>query len=187
MTSEPDELRARLLGEEPVSPARREQLQQEVCNVFEQKLTRGWRVYWAAGLVAAVAFAAFGGAVLIYGRMDGFLRGVWWLYTLANAGFVFLAAYILRAGRIDLRRFMQWAKLSPALTLLIVLLLFARAAAAPSLESVLWVLFGLICLLVALAVTILNRVGTAELSQREQVLRLELRVLELLERGQKGC
>ena len=181
-SSEPNLLRARLLEAEPVNPDRRRRLEQEITGMFEHRLSRGGRLYWTISLVAAAAFAALGAAVLARSETDGFLKIVWWVYTLANAGFVALAAAILRAGRLDVRRFLGWAKLSPALTLVVVSILFARAANDPSTEALLWVLFGIICLLVALAVTVYNRVVSAELAQREQMLRLELRVLELTER-----
>ena len=182
MAIEPDDLAARLLDAEPVSPARRQRLEQEINAMFENKLSHGGRVYWSVSLAAAVALAALGAAVLAWGRMDGPLRAVWWVYTLANVGFVVLAAGVLRAGRLDVRRFASWGKLSPALTLLIVILLLARAVAEPTTEAVLWVLFGITCLIVALTVVLYSRMTAAELVQREQLLRVELRVVELTER-----
>jgi hypothetical protein len=186
MNSEPDDLGARLLDVEPISVAHRQRLEQEIHNMFEQKLSRGWRVYWTISLVAAAGFAALGAAVLFRGDADGFIRGVWWVYILANLGFVLLAGHILRSGKLNVRRFQNWAKLSPALTLAIVVLLFIRAVGRPTTEAVLWVLFGVVCLLLALSITVYNRIVTAEMSQREQVLRLELRLMELLERVQKA-
>lgn len=186
MGNEPGDLGARLLDIEPISAARREALEQEIQSMFEHKLSRGWRVYWALSAVAAVGFAALGAVVLAGGRMDGFVRAVWWVYTLANVGFVLLALHVLRTGRLNVLRFMNWAKLSPALTLVIVTLLFIRALGQPTTGSLLWVLFGLICLLVALAATLYNRVVAAELVQREQMLRLELRVIELAEKCRRA-
>jgi hypothetical protein len=185
MITEPKSLRARLLDAEPVSPSRRRRLEQEISGMFNFKLSRGGRRYWAISLAAAVFFTIFGIGMLIMCRMnrvDTFIQIIWWIYTLANAGFVILAARILQRGELDVQRLLIWAKLSPALTLLITLLLFVRAINKPTIEAVLWVLFGIICLLMAMAIIIYNRVVASEMRQREHVLRMELRLEDLIER-----
>ena len=183
MITEPTSLRARLLDAEPVSAAHRRRLEQELNAMFDDLLSRRARWYWRAALIAAIALACLGAAVLAWGRgLDGFGRAIWWTYTLANAAFAVFAGWVLRRGRLDIRRLLAVSKLSPALTLLITLLLFIRAANNPTPEAVLWVLFGIICLLVALAVTVYNRVVAAEWRQREQALRMELRIEDLIER-----
>ena len=181
MAIEPDDLRARLLGAEAVSAARRERLEQEVAAMFEAKLSRGGRVGWGMALAAAVAFAVFGGVVLSRGGvgMDAPVRLIWCFYALANVGFATFAAGVLRAGRVDVRRLAGMGKWSPALTLLITLLLLVRAMHRPTIEGVLWVVFGVVCLIGAVGVVVYNRIATAEMGQREQMLRLELRLVEM--------
>lgn len=188
MITEPTSLRARLLDAEPLSIARRRQLEREIDDMFNFKLTRGGRWYWWISLGAAVVFAIFGGAMLYLCRksnVDVFIEIIWWIYTLANAGFVILVASIIRRGELDVKRLMIFGKLSPALTLLITILLFVRAINKPSIESVLWVLFGIIFLLMATAIIVYNRIVAAELRQREHTLRMELRLEDLIERFER--
>jgi hypothetical protein len=186
MSDEPKDLGARLLEVEPVNVDRRRVLEQEIANMFEEKLTRGGKVYWWMSLVGAAMFVVFGSVALLAGRragVDGYARVVWWVYTVANAGFVVLAGYVLRKGKVDVRMLFRLGKYSPGVAMLITVVLFMKAVAAPSVEGVLWVLFGVLCVVLALGIMLHNRVMAAELAQREQMLKLELRVVEWMEGG----
>lgn len=182
MTSQPDNLRSHLLTIEPLHPGYLERATQEIKTVFEQKLTRKSRAWWIVSLLAAVVFAAYGVSIAFLAPIDAFLKIVWIIYTLANVAFIAQAAHVLKTGTLNLRRLFFFLNISPAGALLIAILLFARAAVEPSLESLLWAGFGVFCLEIAMAWTLHNRVTLAELSAREHFLRLEYRVLELADR-----
>ncbi len=188
MITEPQSLRARLLDAEPVSPAHRGRLEKEINDMLNYTLSRRGYWYWRSSFAAAVGFAIFGACVLYFCKMDRFIQAIWWMYTLGNAGFAIVAARILRSGRLDIQQLLIWAKLSPALTLIITLITFVRAVRKPTLEAVLWVLFGMIFLLLATAIIVYNRIVASEMRQREHVLRMELRLEDLIERlgGEEG-
>ena len=182
MLTEPNTLRARLLGAEPANVNRRRRLEKEIDDMFTDRLSHRGRMYWVFSLAAGVALTLFGVSVLARAAPDGFVRAVWWIYTIANAGFVLFAAHVVRTGRLDTGKLLLVAKASPVLTLVITLILFARAMVDPTTEAVLWVLFGIIFLVVAVAGIVYGRVVAAEWRQREQALRMELRLEELIER-----
>lgn len=182
MLTEPKTLRARLLDAEPASAARRRQLELEINNMLTNTLTCRGRWYWILSLLASITFTGLGIVVLSMGTIDGFIRAIWWIYTLANAGFVILAGRILLRNRVDHQNLLIAGKLSPVLTLVITLVLFVRAASNPTMESMLWLQFGIVFLIVAFTMIVYGRIVAAEWRQREQALRMELRIEDLIER-----
>lgn len=181
-------LRERLLDIEPADPTSLEKLNLEMQTMFDHKLTRAGRLWWVLGLIAAVVFAAYGSLVACLAPLDVSLRIVWFIYTLANLAFVVFAVRILRSGTLNLNRFFRFLHFSPVGALLIAVLLFVRAAINPTMDSLLWAGFGMLCLGVAATWSVYNRVHLAEMSTREQFLRCEYRILQLTERltGESG-
>lgn len=182
MTKHTDILRRHLLEMEPPDPKCQERFNKEIHAVFEQELTRRSRIIWTLSLLAALLFAAWGSLVIFYGQVDVFIRLVWVVYTLANVAFAAYCLYVLKKGVLNLRYLFTFLVMAPAGALVISVLLIARAASEPSLESLLWAGFGVMCLIVALAWSIHNRITNVELTSREQFLRLESRLLDLADR-----
>lgn len=185
MNNESGDLRSRLLELEPLNPDLSERFHKEILTVFEQKLTGGWKVFWLAGFFAALVFMGWGALVAIAGDIDPFLRVVWALYATANLAFSVYAVSVLRKGALDLRQLFSVLLLAPVGGLLIAVVLYARAAALQTNEAMLWASFGGMCLMIALFWALFNRLTRVELANREQLLRLELRLLELAERLDK--
>jgi hypothetical protein len=178
-----DLLRDRLLAEEPLNENRRVQLQKEIEQMSEGPLTAKQRAWWIFSLAASVIFSIWGACILVLAPMDGYLMGVWGLYTAANVALAVYAIGVLRTGVFRLRKFMRFiAVVSPGGSLACAVLLIARSISSPTIVSLIWAVFGVLCVMVALAWILHGRIVQAELATREQLLRLELQILNLREK-----
>jgi hypothetical protein len=179
---EPAELRAHLLSAEPADAGRMEKLRMEADSMYIKKLTRAGRAWWWISLVAAVVFAVYGAVALAHlSQADVPLQAIWWLYTVSNVAMIGLAVFVLKRNALDFRHMAAAGKISPAAALIVSVLLLVRTISEPSIPALAWAIFGIVWLVFSLAIALYNRVIGAELATREQVLRLELRVAELME------
>lgn len=179
---EPAELRAHLLSAEPADAGRMEKLRMEADSMYIKKLTRAGRAWWWISLVAAVVFAVYGAVALAHlSQADVPLQAIWWLYTVSNVAMIGLAVFVLKRNALDFRHMAAAGKISPAASLIVSVLLLVRTISEPSIPALAWAIFGIVWLVFSLAIALYNRVIGAELATREQVLRLELRVAELME------
>ena len=180
--------RERLLAAEGVDAVKMTRLRNELTNVFTAKLTSRGICWWVAGLCSSLLFAAWGACILFSDAgMDDFLTAIWWIYTAANVLMAAFSGYVLWRKEFDYRWGLTLSKLSPAASLIIALLIIMRAVTEPTVSALAWALFGLILLsFFALAITLYNRIVVADLGNREQLLRLELRLVELAERFQEA-
>ncbi len=88
------------------------------------------------------------------------------------------AATILWRGEADKRRGSRRSRLSLAIALASAVLLTLQAVTHPTIPMLAWALFGMIWVIVSAANKVISRVTLAELTMREQLLRLELRLAE---------
>jgi len=147
--------------------------------ISENRLTRRSRAWWIASAAAAIVFAVFGLCIECFFQMGASLRIVWWIYTLANVAFGINAFRILRQGRLDPRSFGRFVLMIPLACAVIVVVLFVHAWVDPTLQSLLWVVFGVTCLLIDLAWLLWGRIAWAHWAAHEDALRLELLLLDL--------
>ena len=175
------ELRQRLIDIEPLSAERNQKLQTEIQAMFEPKLTKWEKIYWGASVAGSTFFALCAAIVVFAPRLDPTTRAIWAALGLGNAA---AAAFILRGmrkGSLNLREQFALGKLLPGVAMLIAILILINAIARPSLENLAWGLVGVIGLILAGTITILNQVLSAELNTRERSLQLEYRLAELME------
>jgi hypothetical protein len=179
---ESDSLRTKLLDTEPLDSERMNKLKEEVTRVYTTKLTKKHMAWWILGLYLSVLFSILGTVVLLRVSLDGTLVVIWWTYTLSNVAMIGFSAYVLWRGVFDVRWAIALGKLSPAASLFIALLLIMQAVFDPSLPALAWSIFGILWVVIAVAITVYNRIVGTELANREQLLRLELRLVELTEK-----
>ena len=179
MSQPNDPLRERLLAMEPPDPNRAQQLRKEMQDMFATPLNARTRFWWIFGCTASVLFALWGTLILVWGDLDGYLRVVWGVYTAAQIAFIVYAVHVLRSGVFKLRHFMRFiAIVSPGGSLTCAVALIARSVQFPTPLSLVWAIFGLLCVMVALAWILHGRIVQSELTTREHLLRLELRLME---------
>ncbi len=171
--------RMHLLAAEQMDDERMQQLRKEVTAMFATKLTTRGRAWWTLGLGSSLLFIVLGIWGVLQGSPDESLRVIWSLYTLANAAMAVFSAYVLWRGVFDARWGLMLSKLSPAGSLFVALLLIIRAVSEPSLPALAWSVFGVLCVVIAIAIMLYSRVAVFELANREHLLRMELRLLEL--------
>lgn len=173
-----------LLAAQPLTPALRERYQKELNAMFETKLTPRTKFLHAAGAVASFLLAALGATVLIRSRGQGAtLTAIWSVYTVGCLAWGASLAATLRRGSFDARRGpWQYSKWSVAATLLIVGFILAHALRHPSIEALVWCVFGAMWFTLAIGIEIRNRIVQAEMLTREKFLSLEYRLIELSER-----
>jgi hypothetical protein len=170
--------REKLLATEPPDAARARQLEQEIANMWTQKLTKMQRFCWTLGMIAAGAMAIPAGVVSACYMSDGWMRAIWWIYTAGNVAMAIFSFYILRRGSFSLPQGLSMGKISSALTFAIAMLLVVRAIANPNMEALAFAIFGILWFLLAIGINLWNRIIVAEAKTREQFLQLELRLLE---------
>jgi hypothetical protein len=179
MLNEPDQFRAHLLNVEPFDESRRHRLEQEICAMSENNLQPRHRKWWILSFVASVLFAAYGAFLAIAASMDASLHAIWWIYSAANVLWAGYSFTVLRTNRFDRRQYGRFVAMIPAMCLAITIVLFCRAAVAPTNANLLWALFGVTCLLLDLAMILYGRIVGAEWSAKESSLRMELLLLEI--------
>src|SRR5262245_23009058 len=164
------ELRNRLLDIEPLSVERTQKLQTEIQAMFEPKLSRWEKIYWGASVAGSSFFALCAAIIVFAPRLDPATRAIWAALGLGNAA---AAAFILRGmfkGSLNLREQFAVGKFLPGVAMLVAVFILINAIARPSLENLAWGLVGVLGLILAAAITILNQILSAELNTRERSL-----------------
>ena len=181
-SNEPGGIRAHLLESEPPNVERMQRLHQEIQAVFTQSLTPAKRTSWIVVFVISVVLTNVGIARLWHmPQTDLPMQAIWWLFTFTMLLNALFAARVLWRGTVDLRRMAAFQKISVPATLSVAILLIIQALEHPTLVALGWALFGMIWLVVAMAILLYNRIVAAELATRETLLRLELRMVEFAE------
>jgi hypothetical protein len=175
-------LRDSLLAQEPVNENRQKQFEREVTQMFEQKLTMSSRSYWIASLIGSALFVVGVMPSIISHQTDPIARSIRVATAVLIIGAGIFGGYVLRRGKLDIRWQFVWSKIVVALSLVIVLLTLVNAANTPTIPSLVWALFGLVWFILAISMTVFNRVIQAELAQREQLLKIQFKLEDLLER-----
>jgi MFS family permease len=168
-----DKLRENLFGLEPLSPERQQRFREELAQIVEPRLSRGYRLYYLLGLAGCLI--GLPGAVcgLLF---DAEHRWIWALNLAVLLGFAGWIFYILRRGAEPMRMMQGMSKALAAVALLAAGLLIVSGIGNPSLAGVLWSLLGLLLFLLVSFINLWNRVLTAERIMREHLLRVEYRL-----------
>jgi hypothetical protein len=182
-------LRDRLCELEPQNPLLRERYAKELQAMLEKKLSVPMKVFLGLVTVAAVAQAIFLGThALIHDKLPplaraGLVGGV--VFSLAWAG---LTVWTLRRGSWQLRTApAAMAVLSWIFAVLLETCFLLLAPQFPDHFHALLALFcGLVILIGAGVTMVCTRVQQAELRTQESLLRLEYRLAELSETGEKA-
>jgi hypothetical protein len=185
MKNEQSTFRDRLLAAERLSPDTQQKLQQELHAMFTRELTTPNRIVIAIVALVGLATAALCGYLAItrvnlpivarIGLGTGTLFGLAWTA---------LAVRILRKGAINLRfdnRVMA-AMVWVFTVLMVTFFLMLGMSIEDRLLGVMMIAYGLVFLVGAGVYFISARIEQAELSTREKLLELELRMAELSER-----
>jgi 4-amino-4-deoxy-L-arabinose transferase-like glycosyltransferase len=174
--SHENDLRESLFNAEPISPERQQRFRDELAHIVEPRLSRGYRVYYIMSLVGLIAGLPGAVCAVVF---DSEHRWMWAPFLLTCAVFAGWIIYILRRGA-EPRRLMQgMSKACQGVGALVAGLLIFYGLQNPSLASVLWVLLGLLVFLLTSFINLWNRVITAESTVREQILRVEYRLVDL--------
>jgi hypothetical protein len=181
-TDEPAGIRAHLLGIEPPDVGRMRQLQLEILMVFQKPLTRSTRVAWIVSLIASVVFGGASAIRLIHSPpADAARVATGWLFVTAMLIGAIRAVWVLRRGFVDSRQLTEFKKAFVPAALIVAIMLIAQAIEHPAIPALGWALFGMIWLVIAIGMLLYDRVTAAELTTREAMLRMELRMAELVE------
>jgi hypothetical protein len=176
------EFRQRLIEIEPLSTKRNEDLQKEIQAMFEPKMSAWEKFYWSFGVlgcamnaVGCIAFAVFAPAELA-------MKAVWGALGVGNAVAAVFVLRRMRKGSMNLQQQFAAGKAAVGVAMFIAVLILINAINNPSLQNLAWGLCGVIGLVLAAAIAIHNRVLSAELNSREQLLQLQYRLAELAEK-----
>ena len=171
-----DNLRENLFGLEPLSPERQQRFREELAQIVEPRLSRGYRLYYLLGLAGSLI--GLPGAVcgLLF---DAEHRWIWALNLVVLLGFAGWVFYILRRGAEPLRIMQGMSKALAAVALFAAGLLIVYGIGSPSLASVLWSLLGLLLFLLVSFINLWNRVLTSERTVREHILRVEYQLAKM--------
>jgi hypothetical protein len=171
-----NELRDNLFSAEPISVDRQQRFREELAEIVEPKLPRSHRLYYTLALVSV--------AIGVPGALCGLVfdaehRWTWGLNLLAMIPMAGWILYILRRGAEPFRAMQSMSKAFVALSVFAAFLLIYLGIRNPSLDSVLWVLGGMLIFLLTSSINIWNRVMTAERVTREHILCVEYRIADL--------
>ena len=183
MTSPSSEFREKLLGVQEISPALRDSYRQEVDAMLRPPLTK------RARMIGIVLLVLLLGCTVLIARADlvYHVRGLMLVGHIAlAAGFVGASLYILRDLRrrkhtqASVRSIAGILTISAGTITVMALMLGLRSPSDPrSLFNVFYVfVFYFACAVWGLD----SRIASAELSAREQALRIEYRLADLAER-----
>jgi hypothetical protein len=177
--------RDKLLAAEPVSPAVRDQIQQEIQNMLVKKLSTPKRVFMTVVAIADFAAAVLCGSLVIteaqlpplarIGLGVGSLFGIAW-----GAWFVRL----LRRGEMNIRDDARWmARMVWCFTLaMVIFMVIVGMTAKDPMKGVLMILQSFVFLIGAAVYWLTHRIEDAELNVTERLLRMELQMAEMRER-----
>jgi hypothetical protein len=183
--SEHTSFRDQLLAVEPPAADVRHRIEQEICSMMVRKLKLPARIFIAVVALASLASAGLCGylaatepalpLVARVGLGTGVLFGLAWAAWSLN---------VLRSGEMNLRRDPRLAaQMVWVFTVLMVMFfLVAGMSAKDRLLGILMILQSLAFLIGAAVYWLSYRIEAAELTAKEQLLRTELQITELLER-----
>lgn len=181
MTHQPT-FRDQLLAVEPVAPDAREQLLQEIRDMFTRKLSWPHKIFLSALAIFSLASSAVCGflamtevdlpTVARVGLGTGTLFGLSWLT---------LFVVILRRGTMDLLHdHRRMAQMVWVFTLLMVIFFVIVGMSSPDpVKGLLMIAQSLVFLISAAVYFLSFRIEAAELNMKERLLRLELQLTEL--------
>jgi len=187
MSNEPNSLRAHLLNVEPFDENRRQILEQEIRAMSGNQLQPRHRKWWILSLSASILFAGYGTFLTVAASMDISLHVIWSIYAIANLLWAIYSFYVLRTNRFDRQHYARFLAIIPAVCLAITIILFYRAAVTPTNENLLWAIFGVMCLLMNLAMILYGRIVGAEWSAKENALRLELLLIDIRDQRNRSA
>lgn len=172
-------LRENLLSAEPINPDRQQRFREDLAQIVEPTLPRGHRLYYTLSLVCI--------AIGIPGALCGLVldadhRWIWGLNLVVLVPMACWILYILRRGAEPFRAMQSMSKAFVGLSVGAAFLLIYLGIQNPTLDSVLWVLLGILIFLLTSSINIWNRVLSAERMTREHILRLEYQVADLTSR-----
>jgi len=181
------ELRNRLIEVEPLSAERTHKLEQEIRAMLEPKMSRWQKLYWGFCAVGSLMFAIGAVPMVFFVPMAANARMLWGIYGVLNAVVAAFLLWRLWKGSMNLGQQFAASGASLAVAMLIAVLLLIYAIANPTLENLAWGMMGIPGLVLAATIAVHNQVVAAQLSSREQTLKLEYRLAELMEKlGQRG-
>jgi hypothetical protein len=174
-----DKLREDLFNAEPISVERQQRFREELAKIVEPTLPRNHKLYYTLSLVPLMI--GIPGAVCGL-LLDAEHRWIWGLNLLALIPMAGWILYILRRGAEPFRAMQSMSKAFVGVSAAAAFLLIYLGIQNPSLDSVLWVLLGILLFLLTSSINIWNRVLAAERSTREHILRVEYRIADLASR-----
>jgi len=187
--------RDRLLDSEPLDPQRQEQLEKQVRDLVDRKITGLQWLYWAGFLASGLLGAAFfwrsmmlgltgrAGSSLAGPSPQLFVVGLWlcMLLCLAVAG---LALIFMIRRRVDSRVQLRLGKIMPAVAFLLIVVSFLYGCDDPGHKpEATWLgVYALAAFVLASSINLWNRIVAADQHAQEHMLRIEYRLAELTER-----
>jgi tellurite resistance protein TehA-like permease len=179
------QIRERLLAAEPLSQNRQQRLEREIMETLNPRLSGFAWWYRLSGALGSAMSVVVACIVLRYGTNDTTDRVIWSVAAATSFVGIFLFAKGLRSGRENVPWLAALSKAAPALALLILIGLMMNVLAHPTISNLAWLVFGVVLLVLTLAIVLFNFILLIHLGQKEQVLRLEYRLAELKEVPEK--
>ena len=184
MNAKRPSLGEQLLAVEPVPPSSRQQLEQELSQMFQRELTSTRRGFFGAVAIGALASGGVCGALaLTEPALPTLPRTALAVGSLFGLAWAIVAARICWRGELNLKQdgrriaTMVWS----FTVLMMTFFLFAGMNAENRLQGVMMIVGGLPFLIGAGVYWLNYRIEQAELSTQEKFLQLELRLAMLSE------
>jgi hypothetical protein len=185
MSDKSTDLRKRLLDAQEMTPALRDACHKELAAMLEHRLTPRMRRWLFALLLLMLTFTAVGVRGLIFYYPGPLIYGVWITYTIVCSGGALWVGGSIWRGRFLWSSYFPVAdafSVAAAVIAVLTLGLGIRAPSDPS--SVFSALYSFALLAICLAWSLHNRIAAAELAAKEQLLRIECRLIEMAGRMQ---
>jgi hypothetical protein len=180
------ELRDRLIEVEPLGAERNQKLEQEIRAMLEPKMSRWQRVYWGASAAGGLMFAVCAVPMVLFVPMSTSARMIWGIGGVLNALVAVFLLWRIWKGSMNLEQQFAGGKASFGVAMLITNLLLINTIAQPTLENLAWYMFGITLLVLTATIAVTNQVVAAQNYSREQTLKLEYRLAELVEKLAQG-
>jgi len=154
--------------------------------MLEPKMSRWEKVYWGFAAAGMLMFAICAVPMVFFVPMAANARMTWGIYGVLNAVGAAFLLWRLRKGSMNLGQQIKAGGAAVAVANLIAVLLLIYAIANPTLENLAWGMMGITGLVLAATIAVHNQVVASQLNSREQTLKLEYRLAELIEKiGQR--
>jgi len=186
--------RDQLLDTEPLDPHRQKQLEQQVRDLVDPKITGLQWVYWALFQVGAGLIALFfvRGVILLSRQgiprhvgpgPELFVLGMWISLLLSLFGAAG-ALYFMIRRRVDSRLQLRLGKIMPAGAFLLIVISFMYGCDDPvhKPEATWMGVYALAAFVLTSSITLWNQIVAADQHAKEHMLRIEYRLAELAER-----